>query len=135
MFISKAFGGRCSDKAITENCGILDLLQDGDMILADKGFNIGSSLDERNVSIKMPVFKKNGNQIDAVDVESSQRLSSLRIIVERVIGSLRQKYMFLHSGVLPISVCSKFHNGVPLLTQILNVTAALVNLNPEIINF
>ena len=39
-FVSKGWGGRVSDKHLTENCGILDNLSAGDQILADRGFNI-----------------------------------------------------------------------------------------------
>lgn len=34
-FISKGWGGRTSDKRITENCGFLDKLLPGDLVLAD----------------------------------------------------------------------------------------------------
>ena len=39
-FISKAWGGRASDKFITEHCGFLDHILPGDVILADRGFDI-----------------------------------------------------------------------------------------------
>ena len=35
-FISEGWGGRVSDKHLTENCGLLDHLVPGDTILADK---------------------------------------------------------------------------------------------------
>ena len=34
-FVSKAWGGRTSDKFLTENCGIIDKLLPGDLVLAD----------------------------------------------------------------------------------------------------
>lgn len=43
-FVSKAYGGRCSDLFITEHCGILDCLEPGDVVLADKGFDIQGKL-------------------------------------------------------------------------------------------
>ena len=43
-FISKGWGGRESDVHLTENCGILDKLLRGDLILADRGFNIHETL-------------------------------------------------------------------------------------------
>ena len=35
-FVSKAWEGRTSDKFLTENCGILDKLLPGDLVLADR---------------------------------------------------------------------------------------------------
>ena len=39
-FVSKGWGGRVSDKHLTEHCGILEHLSEGDVILADLGFTV-----------------------------------------------------------------------------------------------
>ena len=39
-FISKGWGSRASDVYITENCGILQKLLPGDIVLADCGFTV-----------------------------------------------------------------------------------------------
>ena len=39
-FVSEAWGGRTSDKHLTENCGLLDKLLPGELVLADRGCTI-----------------------------------------------------------------------------------------------
>ncbi len=43
-FISRGWGGRVSDKHLTENCGLLTHLQPGDQVLADRGFTVEESV-------------------------------------------------------------------------------------------
>ena len=40
MHISRAYGGRASDKFIVQDCGILNRLVPGDEVMADRGFTI-----------------------------------------------------------------------------------------------
>ena len=57
-FKSKGWGGRVSDKVLTENCGIMKNLLPGDEILADRGFNIEDSVGYYGASLKMPPFTR-----------------------------------------------------------------------------
>lgn len=34
-FVSELYGGHCSDKAIVEGCGIIQLLSEGDSVMTD----------------------------------------------------------------------------------------------------
>ena len=55
-FVSEAWGGRVSEKEITINSGLLDLLQENDSVMADKEFTIKEVLLERKYHLNCPPF-------------------------------------------------------------------------------
>lgn len=136
-FISNGWGGRTSDKFLTENCGILNKILPGDLVLADRGFTIHESLMFHQAQLAIPAFTRGKDQLDPVDVEKTRGIANVRIHVERVIGLLRRKYTIL-SGILPIDFMICNPNGsqdeaIPMIDRIINVCAALVNLCPGIV--
>ena len=56
--ISKLYTGSISDREITQQSGILSLLQPGDACMADKGFVIDKMLSEVGATLIMPPFKR-----------------------------------------------------------------------------
>lgn len=86
-FVSDAYGGSISDRELFEKCGIINLLQKGDIILGDRGFNIQHLVTHMDVTVNMPhFFNKGSNQFEAHQLRKSKKVSSERIYVERVIG-------------------------------------------------
>ena len=137
--MSEAWGGRTSDKFLSENCGILDKLLPGDTVMADRGFTISESVGLRHGKLVIPAFTKGKNQLDPVDVEQSRGIASVRIHVERVIGLLRRKYTILE-GTLSTKFLSCDPSGtsesqVPIIDRILRVCSALVNFCPSVVPF
>ena len=53
-YISSGWGGRVSDKYLTENSVLLDQLLPGDTVLADRGFNIQESVGLYMATITIP---------------------------------------------------------------------------------
>ena len=100
-FTFEAWGGRTSDKFLTENCGFLDKLIPGDAVMADRGFTIQDSVLFQQSQLVIPAFTKGKKQIEPTDVEKTREIANVRIHVERVIGLLRRKYTIL-GGSLPI---------------------------------
>ena len=136
-YVSQAWGGRTSDKFLTENCGILNKLLPGDLVLADRGFTIAESVMFQQAQLAIPAFTKGKDQLDPVDVEKPRGIANVRIHVERVIGLLRRKYSIL-SGILPIDFLISNPNGLQeeattMIDRIIIVSAALVNLCPGIV--
>jgi hypothetical protein len=107
----------------------------GDIVMADRGFDIGDSLGCIGAVAKIPAFTKGRSQLSALDVESTRKLASCRIHVERVIGLVRQKYTML-SGTLPIDllVCRR-NEELTVLDKIVYVSCCLANLCPSVVDF
>lgn len=124
MFVSAAYGGRCSDKFITMDSGILEYLQPGDEVMADRGFTIRDILFERKVNLVILSFTKKGAQLTEEQVTSTRRIANVRIHVERAIRRL--KVFKILSQVVPISL-------VPKVDKILRICSALVNLRCDLI--
>ena len=53
-FVSKLWTGNVSDRYITEKSGLLNKLEEGDSVMADKGFNIRDLLTRKKVSLNIP---------------------------------------------------------------------------------
>ena len=126
-FISRAWGGRTSDKHLTEHCGLLKLLTPGDEVLADRGFTVEESVGIHCAKLVIHPFTRGRKQLPRLEVDKGRRIARVRIHVERVIGMLRQKYTFLQS-TLPISLL--MHDGDTRHSQIdkiITVCAALCN--------
>ena len=135
-FISKAWGGRVSDKVITQKCGFLDHIKYGDVVLADRGFNIHDDLAVIGATLQIPAFTRGKTQLPKKELETTRKLARVRIHVERVIGQLRKKYKILQN-TLPIHLIkcpSDDNKTMCTIDKILIVTSALTNLSPTIVS-
>ena len=130
-FVSETWGGRVSDKHLTENCGILRKLLPGDIVLADRGFDISESVGMMQARLHIPAFTKGKDQLSAVEVEETRTIANVRIHVERVIGMVRQKYSILHDTIPIDFVIIRKGEDTPLLDRIVRICCALTNVcNP-----
>ena len=134
-FISKGWGGRVSDKYITEHSGFLNKLLPGDLVLADRGFDISDSVGTMCAQVNIPAFTKGRDQLSPADLEVTRKLANVRIHVERVIGTVRQKYTILN-GTIPISFLkSAVDENITLIDKTAHVCCALVNMNDSVVAF
>ena len=91
-YVSQAWGGQTSDKFLTVNCGILNKLLPGGLVLADRCLTIEESIMFQQVRLAIPSFMKGKDQLDPVDVEKTRGIANVCIHVERVICLLCRKY-------------------------------------------
>ena len=64
-----------SDKHLTEQCGILENVLPGDMVLADRGFDISDSVGLYFAQLKLPSFTRGKKQLSAIEVEETRRIA------------------------------------------------------------
>ena len=133
-FISDGLDGRVSDKHLTENCRLLDNLLTGDIILADRGFDIADCVGFYCAHVTIPASTKGKKQLTGIEVEQTRRIANVRIHVERVIGLIRQKYTFL-TGIQPIDFLISRGDGIPMLDKVVLVCCALVDLCDSVVPF
>ena len=134
-FLSKAWGGRVSDKHLTENCGLLNKLLPGDIVLADRGFDIADSVGFYQATLKIPAFTRAKRPLSAYDIQETRKIANVRIHVERVIGLVRRKYVILQS-ILPVElITAKPGDAEAPIDKIARVCCALTNLSDSIVPF
>ena len=127
-FVSDSWGGRVSDKHLTRESGLLKKLLPGDILLADRGFDIAEDVGLMQASLEIPAFTKGLPQLSPVDIEKTRKLANLRIHIERVIGATRQRFSIL-SSTLPIQYMkSTTHDDIPVVDKIVRICSALNNL-------
>ena len=100
-FISNGWGGRVSDKEITIKSGLLDYIENGDQVLADRGFTVVEEVATHGGILEFPSFTKGKSQLTADETDFSRKVSNVRIHIERVIGRLRN-WTILNT-IIPIS--------------------------------
>ncbi|XP_063077454.1 uncharacterized protein LOC134467525 [Engraulis encrasicolus] len=117
-FVSDLYTGSISEKEITELSGILAMLEEGDLVMADKGFLIKEMLSKLNVSLVTPPFLGPSGTFNADEVTETQTVARLRIHVERAIRRIKEFHIF--DGVIPMTL-------VGSVNQMWAVSAMLTN--------
>ncbi|XP_064463484.1 uncharacterized protein LOC135374457 [Ornithodoros turicata] len=124
IFVSKAYGGRASDKLLTKDCGICDLFMPGDEIMADRGFTLDHELQVQGIRLNTPAFTRGKSQLTQAEVTQTRRIAAVRIHIERAINRIKT-YRTLKQA-LPIA-------SKKVISNIIFVCAGLCNLKPPLI--
>ena len=75
----KLYPGSISDKELTRRSSLLDLLESGDSVMADRGFEILEDLAPIGVRLNIPPFLRGKGQLDSSELIETRRIASLRI--------------------------------------------------------
>ncbi|CAC5416081.1 unnamed protein product [Mytilus coruscus] len=104
IFISSLYTGSMSDveKALTKHCGLVELLDKGDSIMADKGIVLNNVLSVTGITVNTSPFLMNKGQFTKQEVEETQTIARLRIHVGRHIIRLKEFHLF--GRPIPLSI-------------------------------
>ena len=85
VHVSKEWGGRASDKRITQTSSdLLDALRPNDEVMPDRGLDIDSILTLLSVTLTIPNFKGQGRaQPSESEGKRSEKIAEAQIHVER----------------------------------------------------
>ncbi|XP_057294556.1 uncharacterized protein LOC130623071 [Hydractinia symbiolongicarpus] len=124
-YLSSCYGGRASDKFICNDSGFFELLEHGDEVMADRGFQITEELMMRHCRLVVPPGTRMKSQMTFAECSKTKTVANLRIHVERAIRRIRTFRILL--TVIPISMlhhvddivftCATLCNLKPLLIQ------------------
>ena len=123
-FLSPLFEGSVSDKQLVQESGLLEKLNEGDEIMADKGFMIQDMLAQHGVRLNIPPFLSGTSQLPQEEVFKTKKIAQLRVHVERAIG--RVKYFRLLQSVLETSMWD-------ILNEVVYVCCMLSNVGPPLV--
>lgn len=125
-FVSDAYGGRASDKSIFTQSNLFDyLIPTRDEVMVDKGFDIDTECAINHIKLVMPPFRTQGRQFHAKEVDSTKKIASARVHIERRIQRLKI------SAILKQKISWKL---VPYIDKIAKVIAILSNLQNPILS-
>ena len=126
-FLSKCWGGKVPDNNITHQSGFLEKREHGDIILADRDFDIGDDLGVYGARLEIHSYAKGKKQLSLQEVEYLKGLSKVPIHIERITALLKNKFTLLYSTLQITMVKHMSDTDFANIDKILTDCAALVN--------
>ena len=97
-FVSSLYSGSISDKELTRQSEILALLDRGDSVMADRGFDIETDLIPLGVKLNIPPFLKGKSQLSEKEMIETRCIASVCIHVERAMEHIKNYHIFDRSS-------------------------------------
>ncbi len=133
-YISRCWGGRVSDKNLTQECSFLNLLDPGEVVLADHGFSISEDIAIHSAHLEIPAFTRGKKQLMQREVEQSREFCSVQIHVERVIGVLKNRYTIIEEPMQIKMLKRKYDSEDTHIDKIFTVCCALTNVGATVVS-
>ena len=82
--------------------GLLEKLEPGDMLMADRGFTIEDITEPLGIELNLPDFTSKGQQLSPYEVAHSRRIAHVRVHVERAIGRIKEYKILTQINSTPL---------------------------------
>ncbi|XP_054651978.1 uncharacterized protein LOC129192222 isoform X2 [Dunckerocampus dactyliophorus] len=132
VFISKEWGSCASDIQVTENCGLLDELLPGDIVLSDRGFDIKDNKGLWCAEVKSHLPSKKRCLLDPKNVENTPAMAKLKNLVKGVIDGVRNKSAMLHNRIPANLFLQCTGEEVTFLYKIVSICCTVSNMCPSV---
>jgi len=120
-YVSDGFEGGISDRSLLEMSGLKELLEPGDLILVDRGFNVQDKMDEIGVKVLHPPFLGKRTKLTREEVLLTRTIAVSRIHVERAIRKVKCFHLLKR-------ITNKM---LPIVSQLFFVAACISNFDPN----
>ena len=107
--------------------GLLDLLEPGDSVLVDKGFDITYDCMVRGAKLLIPPFLCKNTQLSKKKVIVTRKIAHVRIHVERAIGRFKLHVFNILTHVVPLTL-------IPHFEHVWGVCCALTLFHPPLVS-
>jgi len=113
----------------------LEKLLLGDVVLANRGFDISESVGMMQGNLHIPAFTKGKSQLSALKVTETRTIADVRIHVECVIGNVRQKYSILQCILAIHYLMKREGEECPVIDRIVRVCCGLCNVCDSVVPY
>ena len=124
IFVSSLYKWSISDKEITRCCGLLDLLEENDSVMKDKGFDIEELLRTKNVELNIPTYLQSRGQFSAWEAKETKNIAKLGIHVERAIRHIKEYHIF--DSDIPLNMLVSINQVYTIICLQKNFQGALI---------
>lgn len=125
-FISRGYGGKCSDKQIVVQENVLDKIKLGESVMTDKGFLIDEECQKRGIKLVRPPFLRAPlTQLSQIDAAENVSIAAARVHVERAIQRIKQ------FSILNDKIDSHL---IPVLDDIVFIACGIANASKPILS-
>lgn len=122
ILCSDAMEGSMSDKVATLKTNMMEMLQGGDAVMVDKGFELQNELEALGCKILRPPVKKRDRPFNKEEDKLTRAIAAARIYVEHAMAEIKDNSLLC--GDIPLTLS-------PIISKLVFIAAHMRNFSPS----